>query len=282
MSTPSDDSAPSYSADERPALAEGQIVVPILEGEASHARSIALDVASETESEVVFVELGAAEDETDESRATGGNTGGDRTDSRSQNVSTRTVAGGGRTGIDAVEDAARELNVGTIVLENGHRVELAELFLGEKTIQLANELASNVFVVTGVPDREPISSILVPVGGGPYSELALSFAEVMARAHDAWIDVYHVVDPDSSSESRQRAEQYVRSCADRIDSHDRVDTWVQEAPDVSEAIIEQTGYYDLTVLGSPTKGRLRRFFFGSTTDDVQTDARNSVVTVRSP
>lgn len=58
MSTPSDDSTPSCPADERPALAGDQIVVPILDGEASHARSTALDVASETESEVVFVELG--------------------------------------------------------------------------------------------------------------------------------------------------------------------------------------------------------------------------------
>lgn len=283
MATPSDDSPPSYPTDERPALAEGQIVVPILEGEASHARSIALDVASETASEVVFVELGAAQDETDdENRAPGEDAGGGRIDSRSGSVSTRTVTRRGRTGVDAVEDAARGLTVGTIVLENGHRVDLTELFLGERTNQLANDLASNVFVVAGSADREPISSILVPVGGGPYSELALSLAEVLARANGAWVDVYHVVDPNASPEARRRAEEYVQSCADRLGDFERVDAWVQEAPDVSEALIEQTGYYDLTVLGSPTKGRLRRFLFGSTTDDVQTDARNTVVTVRGP
>lgn len=282
-STSSDDSSPPYATGDAASLVGDRVVVPVVEGESSRTRAIALDVASETRSELLFARLETPEDGTEsEPLTTGASTDVGRGPPRPGGAPVGTVTGTGHTPADALEDAVRDRSVGTIVLENGRRMDLADLLLGETPARLANRTQSNVFVVTEADRRGPVSSILVPVGGGPYSELALSLAEVLARANGAWVDVYHVVDPDASPEARRRAEEYVQSCADRLGDFERVDAWVQEAPDVSEAIIEQTGYYDLTVLGSPTKGRLRRFLFGSTTDDVQTDARNTVVTVRGP
>ena len=54
-----------------------------------------------------------------------------------------------------------------------------------------------------------------------------------------------------------------------------------EADDVAEAIIEQSNYYPLTVLGAPTKGRLRQFVLGSTTQDIRADAQSVVLVGRN-
>lgn len=277
-SLPSDDPSLSRSTDDAVVAGDG-IAVPVVEGESTRARSVALDIAAETGSEVLFAAL----------EAPGGGTVGPgtppdagRDDSVPEGVTSATVTGRGRTVADALEAAVDGSDVDTIVLGNGRGVALADLLRGETTARIASRTGSNVFVVTDSPGTEAVSSILVPVGGGPYSALALSLAAVLARAYDAWIDVYHVTEPDPSADARRRAEEYVESCADRLGDFESVDTWVQEAPDVSEAIIEQTQYYDLTVLGSPTKNRLKRFLFGSTTDDVATAAENTVVTVRGP
>ncbi|MFT4889384.1 MAG: hypothetical protein ACI9YT_000293 [Halobacteriales archaeon] len=65
---------------------------------------------------------------------------------------------------------------------------------------------------------------------------------------------------------------------DRLDG-EQWDTWLLEAEDVAEAIVEQSADYDATVLGALRKGRLRRFLFGSTTGAVQDRAESAVLTV---
>lgn len=282
MSAPDDSLTPVPSDGDESTLGD-RIVVPAVPDDRSDIPTLALDLAAETRARLVFADLATPEGGAGSSgRAPGEAAEGARPTPAFDDVSTATVTGSGRSRAEALEGAISRRSTDTIVLENRPRVDLTDLFLGETTARLASRTRSNVFVVTEADRRESVSSILVPVGGGPYSGLALTAASVLADVHDAWIDVYHVVDPAASSASRRRAEEYVESCVEYLGNFDRVDTWIHESADVSDAIIEQTKYYDVTLLGSPTKGRLRRFLFGSTTDDVRTEARNTVVTVRGP
>lgn len=125
-----------------------------------------------------------------------------------------------------------------------------------------------------------VSSILVPVAGGPHSQAAVDVARALATYHDAWIDLLHVVDRPPTAAQRRRGSGYLETAGDRLGDAERWDTWLLEADDVVDAIVDQSAYYDATVLGAPQKGRLERFAFGSTSADVREGAENAVVTVR--
>lgn len=142
--------------------------------------------------------------------------------------------------------------------------------------------ASSRLVVThGAGELDHVSSILVAVAGGPHSGATVETARALAVDHDAWIDLLHIVKPDASDERQAQARQYLEESQQRLQGFDRHDTWLLEADDVVDAIAEQSAYYDVTALGGPRSGRLRRSICGSTTSDVETSAESAVLTVWS-
>ena len=123
-------------------------------------------------------------------------------------------------------------------------------------------------------------SILVAVTGGPHSTAAADVAGRIAADTDAWVDVLHVVPPDATDRRRAEADAHVEATCGRIGRPDRTTGWVLDAPDAAEAIVEQSEYYGLTVIGAPTKGRLRELIAGSTPRTVRDGARSPVISVR--
>jgi len=152
--------------------------------------------------------------------------------------------------------------------------------IGELFSDCAERLSSKTDVLTvdgrGTTDR--IASILVPIAGGHHSQLAVETAVAVARANDAAVDLFHVIESDDD-ESHDRGKTVLNSALATISEEDaeRVDTWLYEASDATEAITEQSSYYDLTVMGAPTAGPLERFVFGSTTKHVQREADSPVI-----
>lgn len=155
----------------------------------------------------------------------------------------------------------------------GHPDQTLEPVLG---IVRAN--GGDVTVVNG-EQLHNVSSILVPIAGGPHSGLAIDAAQALAEAHDAWIELLHVVEPNTGDERAEESDDILSAGRNRLGEFDRVDTWLLEADDVGDAIVEQTDYYDVTILGAPQCSRLREFLFGSTTSTVEQDAGNTVLTV---
>ncbi|WP_418286573.1 universal stress protein [Halorubrum sp. DTA46] len=169
------------------------------------------------------------------------------------------------------------------------------------------------------PDR--VSSILVAVGPGPHSGATVDLARRVADATDAWLELFHVVpsdaaiaddrpdsenaeapsgssDPGDSADTAGRTspsalgevssdeytvagESLLSSARDRLGDFDRVDSWLVEDRTAAGAIVEQSPYYDLVVVGAPTTGTVGRFVFGSTTDTVVDDAEVPVVVVEA-
>lgn len=106
-------------------------------------------------------------------------------------------------------------------------------------------------------------------------------AQSIAADANAWIDVLHVVDEDAADRRRDEAAELVEDIYRRIARPETTTTWVLEAPDMVEAIAEQSRYYELTILGAPTKSRLRQFVSGSTNRSVRANARSVVLSARS-
>lgn len=85
----------------------------------------------------------------------------------------------------------------------------------------------------------------------------------------------------SSDEHTVAGESLLSSARDRLGDFDRVDSWLVEDRTAAGAIVEQSPYYDLVVVGAPTTGTVGRFVFGSTTDTVVDDAEVPVVVVEA-
>jgi len=127
----------------------------------------------------------------------------------------------------------------------------------------------------------PVSSVLVPVAGGPHSTAAVDLAGDVSLTTGAWVDLLHVV-TGADPAARRSAEALLEARAMALAPLDRVDTWVLEAADVATAIVEQSRYYDRTLVGGPRHPRLRRAVFGSTSGAVREGVVTGGVTVWGP
>lgn len=147
--------------------------------------------------------------------------------------------------------------------------------------RLALRADCDVITVNGRRGYGEVPSILLAVADGPHSDLATDVAARVAADCGAWIDVLHVVREDARDPASERADARVEEAAQRIGRPDSTTTWVLEAEDVAGAIVEQSAYYGLTVVGAPTSGRLRQLVLGSTNRAIRSGARSVVISART-
>lgn len=180
--------------------------------------------------------------------------------------------------IAGVLSAVRTQAVDTLVLPNtvdGTRVR------NGLTKRLAAHADCDVVMVNGQAGFDGVASLLLPVAGGPHSGLAADIARAIAADSNAWIDILHVIDDDATPGERERATELVETVYRRIGRPETTTTWLLERDHVAGAITEQSKYYGLTILGAPTKGRLRRFVGASTNQSVRARARSVVLSARN-
>lgn len=122
-----------------------------------------------------------------------------------------------------------------------------------------------------------VGSILAAVAGGPHSGGIVDVAGALATANDAWVEFLYVRTDDEFPDDR--GETLIAAAKERLPDVE-TDGRVLDGDDPTETIVDETEYYDVTVIGAPRKGRLAQFVFGSTTTDIRGRAKNTVVTVR--
>ncbi len=130
---------------------------------------------------------------------------------------------------------------------------------------------------------DEIRRILVPVRGGPHAELALEFADALARRHAARVTVLHVVSPGITPTVRAQAE---RALATFLKQHARghADGMLREASNVRNAILREAEKVDLVVMGasaSPEGSAAGNFLFGALPETIAAKARPPVIVVKT-
>jgi nucleotide-binding universal stress UspA family protein len=128
-----------------------------------------------------------------------------------------------------------------------------------------------------------IKRVLVPVRGGPHAELALHFADAIARHHDATVVVLHLVPPGITLAIRAQAE---RALAAFIKQHlqGRSEAILREAPNVRNAILKEAERADLVVMGAsaqPSGSGGESYLFGALPETIAARAKPSVVVVKT-
>jgi glucosyl-3-phosphoglycerate synthase len=127
-----------------------------------------------------------------------------------------------------------------------------------------------------------IRRILVPVRGGPHAELAIRFADAIARRHDAQVAVLHLVPPGITLAVRAQAE---RALASFMKQHVRgkAEPLLREAANVRNAILREAERADLVVMGASANpgGDGESYLFGALPEAIATRAKPSVVVVKT-
>lgn len=131
-------------------------------------------------------------------------------------------------------------------------------------------------IVSRSERTDAIESILVPIAGGPHSELAIETGLALARQNDASLELLHSYSADDD-EARVNGEEILSRGGDVAEGYERTSQTLLDADDVHEAIIEYTDPFDITVFGAPREGILRQFILGTIPGDVSEEATGTVL-----
>ncbi len=175
---------------------------------------------------------------------------------------------------------ARRHGISLVVFDENYPRSVADLVRGPVPIRVSNQVPTDVVTVTDGQPLRRAASILVGLAGGPHAKLGVRVGGAVAIETDAALDLFHVSTP-GRDERNADVEELFRQARQQLPESVDVETWALPSPDVTQAILNQSDHYDLTILGESQRGQIQRLLRGSRTSIVRTEARNRVITVRS-
>ena len=204
-----------------------------------------------------------------------------------EGVTIHTVVRIGRLAAEGVIEAATELDSQLIVFGWGGKPSTprpgAQPPVFSPTIdEVVRDAPCDIAVVKQGAPME-IGRILVPIRGGPHAELALQFADALARRGGGNVVALHVVPAGLTSTIRSQASKalahFIRQHADG-----HIEQEVLEAPNVRSAILHEAERADVVVMGAsaqPATDNGRTFLFGALPEVVATRSKKTVIVVKT-
>ncbi|MFU8869852.1 universal stress protein [Natronococcus sp.] len=184
----------------------------------------------------------------------------------------------GRSVADGVRGVAVDESVDAILLGWRGRPRRRDVVLGSYIDDILADAPCDVLVKRIDRDRRAVSSVLVPVAGGPNTEFAAETAGALARAHDARIELVTVV-PDREEETVAEARALLNRTAPALGAVESVEQTVLEGA-VVETIVERSSDHDVTVVGAAEGGFLRRALVGDVPEAIGREAEGAVIMVK--
>jgi nucleotide-binding universal stress UspA family protein len=196
----------------------------------------------------------------------------------------------GRRAAEGIVEAAAEQESDLIVFGWGGKAQTSRTPSGDgktptvfsPTIdEVVRESPCDIAVVKQRGTRQ-IQRVLVPVRGGPHAELAIRFADAIARHHDAEVVVLHLVPPGITLAVRAQAEHALHAFV-RQHVHGKSQAALREASNVRNAILREAEKADLVVMGATAEpgSNGQSALFGALPEAIASRARPSVVVVRT-
>jgi glucosyl-3-phosphoglycerate synthase len=196
----------------------------------------------------------------------------------------------GRRAAEGVLEAATELDADLIVFGWGGKPTQpkpgAEAPVFSSTIdEVVRDSPCDIAVVKqGGPSE--VQSILVPVRGGPHAELALRFADALARQNGARIKVLHLMPTGVTDAIRGQTE---RALSHFIRQHAEgdIEKVVSEAANVRNEILRVANTTDVVIMGAsaPPSGTSADgaggFLFGALPEAIATQSARTVIVVKT-
>ncbi|MFC6940687.1 universal stress protein [Salinirubellus sp. GCM10025818] len=156
-----------------------------------------------------------------------------------------------------------------------------DVVLGSFLDRILGEAPCDVFVKRIRSPTGDITSILVPVAGGPHGELAVGLAGTIASQHEAAVQLLYIQQPSASESAQEDAVVLLEEASSRLEDLDiRVESTVLQSEHVAGKITDETANHDLTILGATREPFLRRMLVGSVAEGVGRTAVSSVILAR--
>ena len=202
-------------------------------------------------------------------------------------VTVHTVVRIGRRAAEGVLEAATELDAELIVIGWGGRQSTPrpgepQPVFSPTIDEVVRDSPCDIAVVKqGTPMQ--LGRILVPIRGGPHAELALQFADALARHSGGNVVALHVVPAGLTANIRSQATralaQFIRQHADG-----HVEESVLEAPNVRNAVLREAEKADVIVMGAsaaPVTDNGQTLLFGALPEAVATRSQKTVIVVKT-
>jgi nucleotide-binding universal stress UspA family protein len=192
----------------------------------------------------------------------------------------------GRRAAEGITEAAAELDADLIVFGWGGKSPAGRDSVGAPFSNTIDEVirgaSCDVAVVKQRGVRE-VRRVVVPVRGGPHAELALRFADAIARRHGAVLVALHIVPPGITLAVRAQAERALQGFV-RQHIGSGTEMLVREATNVRAAILREAERSDVVVMGAaaPTSaGDGSSHALGAMPEAIATRAKTTVVVVKT-
>lgn len=154
-----------------------------------------------------------------------------------------------------------------------------DIIMGSFLDHILGEAKCDVFVKRIRRPPGALHSILVPVAGGPHCELAVELAGAIATQHNVSVQLLHVENPTSSSQTTS-AEVLQKQAAVLAELNINAETMTLQSDHIAGAITDETAKHDLTILGATRDPFLKRKFVGLVAQGVGRAAASSVMLAR--
>lgn len=174
---------------------------------------------------------------------------------------------------------AQQRDIQLVVLDKYTPELFGEGLRGDAANRMRRKASVDVVSVTYSRAGPGVASVLVPVAEGKHCDLGVIVGGALGVGTNAPVDLFHVSEEKTEAEVTRVAELF-ETARERLPESVELDTWHLEAPDVAEAIINESAHYDVTVIGKPTQRGLLEFVTGSITATVTEESENAVLTVQ--
>ncbi|MEX0710498.1 MAG: glucosyl-3-phosphoglycerate synthase [Chloroflexota bacterium] len=132
---------------------------------------------------------------------------------------------------------------------------------------------------------DAVTSILVPVRGGPHAELAMRLARDLGKRFSAQVVVLHVVPKGIGDRAGKREQEALDRFVREHGGGRRVKGLLRESPSVRTAILREATNHQLVVMGASAQPSNAapdgRFLFGTVADAVASRAKPTVIVVKT-
>ena len=193
----------------------------------------------------------------------------------------------GRRAAEGVVEAATEMDADLIIFGWAGKPSAvkpgAQPPVFSSTIdEVVRESPCDIAVVKQGGSTE-LARILVPIRGGPHAEMALHFADALARHSGGRAIALHIVPPGVTEGIRAQSD---RALAHFVRQHasGHVDRAVIEATNVRNAILKEAETADMVVMGAaamPSTDGAETFLFGALPEAVAARSKKTVIVVKT-
>ncbi|MEY7851608.1 universal stress protein [Natrarchaeobius sp. A-rgal3] len=173
---------------------------------------------------------------------------------------------------------ATDVDAEEVLLGWRGRSRRRDVVLGSHIDAVLADAPCDVLVERIDRDRAPVSSVLVPVAGGPHTTFAASVAGSLARTYDARVELLTVV-PDRTEAAVADARGLLTRTSPALDAVSSVEETVLEGP-VVETIVDRSERHEITVVGAAEAGLFRRVLVGDIAEAVGREADGTVLMVK--